>query len=207
MSIRKVMNIRFRILIGIVAIIGIIIVIAETWVPTIPVTNTSVRNLDESQAIPPAPNEDAQTGHADESDTRQSEKDESLEPPVGQPAAGTSSSEENTPVRDMSNREEVPTSYDALLGKANEQISALQSSCQGALLSIYFQYIGASEKLEKRKLVTQGKDKLAQCDTSFDGIMISLEATLTTNNMPTEIISTYRSEYTKQKALAQSILD
>lgn len=197
MSIRKVMNIRFRILIGIVAIIGIIIVIAETWVPTIPVTNTSVRNLDESQAIPPAPNEDAQTGHADES----------LEPPVGQPAAGTSSSEENTPVRDMSNREEVPTSYDALLGKANEQISALQSSCQGAFISIYFQYIGASEKLEKRKLVTQGKDKLAQCDTSFDGIMISLEATLTTNNMPTEIISTYRSEYTKQKALAQSILD
>ena len=206
------MSIRNWLFIGIIVVIGVIIFIAQSNVPRID-------NLTEGQVIEASVNELQTPNRIKFPENMAKEKDDDFlvldvpspnvsdEGNAGVGAADRIVVDMDGLEDDASVLEEAPTGYDAWISRADEQIAELQSSCQGGLLTIYLQYIAASEKAEKQKLITQGKAELARCDASFDGIMNNLEDTLTSNQLPTTVINTYRSEYKKQKALAQSMLE
>lgn len=202
------MKIRYRIMIVIIGIASIIVIADRSREPIIPVAKTPIQSLDQyvSEGIVQQP--DGVTSPGGDPVDELSEVEvvaasvvETIESNRVDASGGdTSGAGEST-------SPEASISYDAIVSNAEGQLAALQSSCQGALMQVYFQYVGSKDAAEKKELIGQGKAELARCDSSFDEIMSSLETLLTTNGLSTSIIGTYRTEYMEQKALAKSIME
>jgi len=90
-------------------------------------------------------------------------------------------------------------SYDSIIASAETQISSLQNSCQSSLSSLASQYFAASNEDARSALIDQGTAKLAECDSSFDSIMSSLESELTKHGYSTTAVGEYRSAYSAMK--------
>jgi len=99
------------------------------------------------------------------------------------------------------------TSENYILSQSNREISALETSCQNALLSTYLQFIDETDPIVIQELKTKGHAQLAQCDTEFEIIMTNLQSSLSRYGYSTSIVAEYRNSYAEQKALAASALN
>jgi hypothetical protein len=195
-------------IIVILSIASIIVLVELTSEPFTPVPREPIKSLNESHILQsPAPEEESKAAIGEVEEYPNSKKEEAMEEQSSEPDGEANRALSPDAQEDTPEHTAAPVGYDAIVDRHQEQLIDLQASCQGALLTVYWQYASSDDKAERRELMRQGRSEVARCDARFEGILHSLNESLTTNNYPTTIISTYRAEYAQQKALAQSMLD
>jgi hypothetical protein len=98
----------------------------------------------------------------------------------------------------------APT-YDSIKSHADVQIAALRSKAESYFTNLVIQYIAADED-DKPEFIAAGKNKLAEYDSEFAGIISSLRLQLSNNGFDTSITNDYEQQYEDEKAIARSFL-
>jgi hypothetical protein len=96
-------------------------------------------------------------------------------------------------------------SYDTITSDTEAKLSALQNQSQSTLMSIAFEYVGATDEASKKSIKAKGVQQLAAFTASFNSIVADAEQKLNSNGYSTEIISQYKSEFESQLQLGKDL--
>lgn len=96
-------------------------------------------------------------------------------------------------------------SYETITGDTEAKLSALQNQSQSTLMSIAFEYVGATDEASKKSIKAKGVQQLAAFTASFNSIVADAEQKLNSNGYSTEIISQYKSEFESQLQLGKDL--
>lgn len=97
----------------------------------------------------------------------------------------------------------VPPTYDALKSTADQQITALQSDAENALIPLYLQYRDSTTlSTTKISIQTQVSSMMFGYDSQFAAILNSFKIQLLANGYDISIITTYQQDYNNQKQQA-----
>ncbi|KTD88404.1 copper amine oxidase N-terminal domain-containing protein [Paenibacillus etheri] len=86
-------------------------------------------------------------------------------------------------------------SYETITSETEAKLTALKNQSQSTLMSIAFEYVGATDEASKKSIKAKGVQQLASFTASFNSIIADTEQKLNSNGYSTEIISQYRSEF------------
>jgi hypothetical protein len=98
----------------------------------------------------------------------------------------------------------APT-YASIKSQADVQIVALRSKAESYFSNLVIQYIAADEA-DKAEIIAAGKNKLAEYDSQFAGIISTLRSELRKYGFDTSIADDYEQQYENEKAIARSFL-
>ncbi|MEK3864960.1 copper amine oxidase N-terminal domain-containing protein [Paenibacillus sp. FSL H7-0716] len=96
-------------------------------------------------------------------------------------------------------------SYETITSDTEAKLSALQNQSQSTLMSIAFEYVGATDEASKKSIKAKGVQQLASFTASFNSIVADAEQKLNSNGYSTEIISQYKSEFESQLQLGKDL--
>ncbi len=94
-------------------------------------------------------------------------------------------------------------SYDTITSDTEAKLNALKNESQSTLMSIAFEYLGATDEASKKSIKAKGVQQLASFTASFNSIVADAEQKLNSNGYSTAIISQYRSEFEAQLKLGK----
>lgn len=89
-------------------------------------------------------------------------------------------------------------SYETITSETEAKLTALKNESQSTLMSIAFEYLGATDEASKKSIKAKGVQQLASFTANFNSIVAGAEQKLNSNGYSTEIISQYRSEFESQ---------
>ncbi|MEK4239210.1 copper amine oxidase N-terminal domain-containing protein [Paenibacillus sp. FSL H7-0714] len=96
-------------------------------------------------------------------------------------------------------------SYETITSDTEAKLTALKNQSQSTLMSIAFEYVGATDEASKKSIKAKGVQQLASFTASFNSIVADAEQKLNSNGYSTEIISQYKSEFESQLQLGKDL--
>lgn len=96
-------------------------------------------------------------------------------------------------------------SYESITSEAEAKLTTLKNQSQSTLMSIVFEYVGATDEASKKSIKAKGVQQLASFTASFNSIVADAEQKLNSNGYSTEIISQYKSEFESQLQLGKDL--
>ncbi|MEC0132123.1 MULTISPECIES: copper amine oxidase N-terminal domain-containing protein [Paenibacillus] len=96
-------------------------------------------------------------------------------------------------------------SYETITSDTEAKLTALKNQSQSTLMSIAFEYVGATDEASKKSIKAKGVQQLASFTASFNSIVTDAEQKLNSNGYSTEIISQYKSEFESQLQLGKDL--
>ncbi|OMD98677.1 hypothetical protein BSK54_21995 [Paenibacillus odorifer] len=98
-------------------------------------------------------------------------------------------------------------SYETITSDTEAKLTALKNQSQSTLMSIGFEYLGATDEASKKSIKEKGLQQLASFTASFNSIVADTEQKLNNNGYSTEIISQYKSEFESQLQAGKDIAE
>jgi hypothetical protein len=98
-------------------------------------------------------------------------------------------------------------SYETITSETEAKLTALKNQSQSTLISIAFEYLGATDEASKKSIKAKGGEQLASFTSSFNSIVADTEQKLNSNGYSTAIISQYRSEFEAQLQLGKDLAE
>ncbi|WP_339169485.1 copper amine oxidase N-terminal domain-containing protein [Paenibacillus sp. FSL H7-0943] len=86
-------------------------------------------------------------------------------------------------------------SYETITSDTEAKLTALKNQSQSTLMSIAFEYVGATDEASKKSIKAKGVQQLASFTASFNSIVADAEQKLNSNGYSTEIINQYRATF------------
>jgi hypothetical protein len=98
-------------------------------------------------------------------------------------------------------------SYETITSETEAKLSALKNQSTSTLVSIAFEYLGATDEASKKSIKAKGVEQLASFTASFNSIVADAEQKLNSNGHSTAIISQYRSEFDKELQAGKNLAE
>ena len=98
-------------------------------------------------------------------------------------------------------------SYETITSETETKLTALKNESQSTLMSIAFEYLGATDEASKTSIKAKGVQQLASFTANFNSIVADAEQKLNSNGYSTAIINQYRSEFEAQLQLGKKLAE
>lgn len=133
-------------------------------------------------------------------DNTKTESEKPSASPETKPSAGGETNTGTTPGK---------VSYDTITDSTQTKLEALRAESKAVLFDLAREYLSATDDTAKRKLLSEGQNKLNAFTATFERIVTDTEAQLKANGYSTEIIKQYRKTFNDEieagKQLAEEL--